>query len=93
MITSTNPVDEVVLARAFGWPTVTRASADGTLRGPIEPLTGAEQRVLSLLLEGLSNKEISTLLGRAEPTIKHQVSACLRKFGVPSRSRLVAVVR
>ncbi len=31
--------------------------------------------------------------GRAEPTVKHQVSACLREFGVPSRARLIAALR
>ena len=49
--------------------------------------------MLSLLLAGLSNKEIAASLGRAEPTIKHQVSACLRKFGQPSRARLIAALR
>mgnify|MGYP000896232824 FL=1 len=93
MITSTNPMDEAALARTFGWPAVVRGPAEAMSRGPHLPLTQAERRVLALLKEGLSNKEISSLLGRAEPTIKHQVSSCLRKFGVPSRSRLVAVVR
>lgn len=56
-------------------------------------LTPAEQRVLALMLRGLSNKEISSVLGRAEPTIKHQVSAVLVKFGVPSRARIQALLR
>mgnify|MGYP002403617477 CR=1 FL=1 len=59
---------------------------------PTQP-SPAERRVLSLLLAGLSNKEIAASLGRAEPTIKHQVSACLRKFGQPSRARLIAALR
>jgi DNA-binding NarL/FixJ family response regulator len=49
--------------------------------------------VLFLIQQGLSNKEISSVLGRAEPTIKNQVSACLKKFRVPSRARLMAVLR
>jgi DNA-binding CsgD family transcriptional regulator len=32
-------------------------------------------------------------LGRAEPTIKNQVASCLRMFGVPSRARLMALLR
>lgn len=56
-------------------------------------LTPAERRVLLYLCAGFSNKEIAAELGRAEPTIKHQVSSCLRKFGQPSRSRLIAALR
>ncbi len=56
-------------------------------------LTQAEQRVLTLVLSGLSNKEIASVLGRAEPTIKNQVSAILLKFGVPSRARIQALLR
>jgi DNA-binding CsgD family transcriptional regulator len=37
--------------------------------------------------------QVAAELGRAEPTVKHQVSACLRKFGVPSRARLIAALR
>lgn len=60
---------------------------------PTAVLTPAEKRVLRLVQLGLSNKEIASALGRAEPTIKNQVSSCLRKFGVPSRARLMALLR
>ena len=68
----------------------------GRLTGPIdgkplEPLTQAEARVLFLLQQGLSNKEISHVLRRAVPTIKNQVASCLRKYRVPSRARLLAL--
>lgn len=58
-----------------------------------EPLTTAEQEVLSYVCAGYSNKEIASFLGKAEPTVKHQVSACLRKFGLSSRMRLMAALR
>ncbi|MBL9217083.1 MAG: response regulator transcription factor [Opitutaceae bacterium] len=58
-----------------------------------EPLTAAEQDVLAYVCAGYSNKEIAVLLGKAEPTVKHQVSACLRKFGLSSRTRLMALLR
>ena len=66
---------------------------------PIEPsltigsISVAEQEVLSYVCAGYSNKEIAVLLGKAEPTVKHQVSACLRKFGLSSRMRLMAALR
>lgn len=56
-------------------------------------LTAAERRVCGLLLRGLSNKEIASELGRAEPTIKNQVASVLRKHRVPSRARLLALLR
>ncbi len=58
-----------------------------------EPITTAEQRVLSYVCAGYSNKEIAHLLEKAEPTVKNQVSACLRKFGLSSRTRLMAALR
>lgn len=70
-----------------------RAGGPGVGRGRREELTSAEQRVCELLLQGLSNKEIASALDRAEPTIKNQVASILRKFGVPSRMRLMALLR
>ncbi len=61
--------------------------------GAAPSLTPAEQRVLGLVLDGLANKEIADRLGRAEPTIKNQVAAILRKHRVPSRARLLALLR
>ena len=57
------------------------------------PLTAAERDVLAYVCAGYSNKEIASFLGKAEPTVKHQVSACLRKFGLSSRTRLMAALR
>lgn len=55
-------------------------------------LSIAERRVLAFVRAGYSNKEIALLLHRAEPTIKHQVSACMRKCGLSSRTRLMAAL-
>jgi DNA-binding NarL/FixJ family response regulator len=58
-----------------------------------ESLSPAEREVLAYVCAGYSNKEIATFLGKAEPTVKHQVSACLKKFGLTSRTRLMAALR
>jgi len=70
-----------------------------------EPLSPVEQRVLAYVCAGYSNKETCSpsappqagkspqFLGKAEPTVKHQVSACLKKFGLSSRMRLMAALR
>ena len=62
------------------------------LLGPVTQLTQAERQVLEYLGAGYSNKEIAARLGKAEPTIKNQVAACLRKLGVPTRARLIAAL-
>ncbi|MCF7688008.1 MAG: LuxR C-terminal-related transcriptional regulator [Cephaloticoccus sp.] len=56
-------------------------------------LTPAEQVVITYLLQGLSNKEIAWILGKSAFTVKHQISSCLAKFGVSSRTRLIAHLR
>ena len=70
-----------------------KANPSGGRVPPTTPLSAAEQQVLSYLCAGYSNKEIASFLGKAEPTVKHQVSSCLRKFGLSSRMRLMAALR
>lgn len=48
-------------------------------------LTSRQQRVLSLLAQGLSNKNIARTLDLSEITVKAHVSALLRKLGVSNR--------
>lgn len=74
-------------------PQLAPAPEPGVPAGGPTDLTPAERRVCELVLRGLSNKEIAAELGRAEPTIKNQVAAVLRKHGVPSRARLLALSR
>ncbi len=54
-----------------------------------ESLTPREVEVLRLMAAGLSNREISELLGNSETTVKSQVSAILSKLGVRDRTRAV----
>ncbi len=65
--------------------------------GPTSPelarLAPAERLVASYLRHGLTNREIAAALGKAEATVKNQVSACLRKLAVPTRGRLIALLR
>jgi DNA-binding NarL/FixJ family response regulator len=53
-------------------------------------LTSAEQGVLALLREGLSNAEIAARRGRSVRTIANQVASIFAKCGVRSRSELFA---
>lgn len=56
-------------------------------------LSPAERVVAEYLCQGLTNKEIADRLGKSVPTVKNQVASCLAKLQVPSRARLVALVR
>jgi two-component system, NarL family, response regulator DevR len=49
-------------------------------------LTPQEQRVASLLAEGLTNRQIGDRLGLAEKTVKNHVSAVLTKLGAQNRT-------
>lgn len=60
---------------------------------PPEPqenqLTGREQEVLELLVEGASNREIAERLFLSDKTVKQHVTKILRKLGVRSRSQAI----
>jgi two-component system response regulator DevR len=60
--------------------------------GSIEEDTGSDAVVLSLLLEGLSNKEIAARLGMAEVTVKSRLTRLYKKYGVRTRLELVTCV-
>ncbi|MBL8911281.1 MAG: response regulator transcription factor [Archangium sp.] len=60
-------------------------------RDEAEALTASEADVMTLLLEGLSNKEIAKKRGRAVRTIANQIASLFRKLGVNSRSELMAL--
>jgi DNA-binding CsgD family transcriptional regulator len=58
-----------------------------------ETLTEREKDVLTLVLSGESNKIIAYKMNIREATVKAHVSSLLRKFAVPSRTRLIAIFR
>lgn len=54
-------------------------------------LTDREKRILRLLLEGYSNKEIATALRVSESAVKAALQQLFAKTGVRSRSQLVRI--
>lgn len=58
---------------------------------PANPLTEREQEVLSLLSQGLQNREIAERLTVTERTIKFHVSAILGKLAAGNRTEAVAI--
>jgi DNA-binding CsgD family transcriptional regulator len=56
-------------------------------------LTMREQEIARLVCEGRSNQEIADELCLSLPTVKKHLHAVFRKLEVPSRTRLVALMR
>ena len=79
-----------VLDRVF-LPSLAVARAEPEGEPLREPLTPREREVLSLVAEGLSNKELAARLSISEHTAKFHVNAVLSKLGV--QRRVEAVVR
>lgn len=57
----------------------------------IASLTPAQRRILSLIREGLLNKQIAFELDISEATVKAHITAILRKLGVVSRTQAALV--
>lgn len=55
-------------------------------------LTERQRDVLSLMVQGQSNKQICRTLGLAEPTVKIHVTAILRTLNVTSRAQAIVAV-
>lgn len=60
---------------------------------PAPNLTARQLEVLSLVANGLSNKEIARRLGLSPGTLKAHLSAIMRQFGVNNRVRLLLELR
>ncbi|MEV6191017.1 response regulator transcription factor [Streptomyces sp. NPDC051920] len=67
---------------------------DGGTRdeGRLARLTDQERRILDLIGEGLTNRQIGERLHLAEKTIKNYVSSLLSKLGMQRRSQAAAYV-
>jgi two-component system response regulator DevR len=56
----------------------------------LSSLSPQELRVLALVAEGKTNKEICTAFGVAEKTVRNQVSNLMRKLAVQRRAQVAA---
>jgi DNA-binding NarL/FixJ family response regulator len=66
---------------------IQQGSADPALAA----LTGQESRILALLADGLTNREIASHLFLSEKTVKNYVSSLLLKLGMARRSEAAAL--
>lgn len=75
-------VDPALARRMINWMEQT-SDAPAELAG----LTDQQLRILALLAEGLTNREIGTRLYLAEKTVKNHVTRILAKLGVQRRTQ------
>jgi two-component system, NarL family, response regulator DevR len=73
-------------------PAVTQQVLDRLRWGPEEdpalaPLTAQERRILGLIGEGMTNRQIAEAMFLAEKTVKNYVSALLAKLGLERRTQ------
>src|SRR5207247_1388535 len=73
-------------------PAVTNRVLDRIRHGPEQPdelknLTEQEKRILALVAEGLTNREIAHRMYLSEKTIKNYVSSLLAKLGLERRTQ------
>ena len=68
------------------------AQGDGKTLAQRFGLTAAQARVLELLAEGRSNRQIGELLGLTEGTVKIHASAIIKAMGVSNRSEAALMV-
>jgi DNA-binding NarL/FixJ family response regulator len=57
---------------------------------PLAGLTGQERRILELIGEGLTNRQIGERMFLAEKTVKNYVSALFAKLGMERRTQAAA---
>lgn len=58
---------------------------------PIAELTEQERRILELIAEGKTNREIAAIVYLSDKTVKHYVSSILAKLEVARRSEAAAI--
>ena len=59
---------------------------------PYAALSAQEHRVLALVAEGLSNRQVAERMGLAEKTVKNYVSSVLAKLGLQRRTQAAVLV-
>ena len=82
----------VAAGRSLLDPAVTQRVLERIRRGPerppeLEGLTEQERRILELIAEGLTNRQIAERMYLAEKTVKNYVSSLLAKLGLERRTQ------
>jgi len=90
-------IRQVAAGRSMLDPAITAQVLDRIRSGPkqdptLARLTQHEQRILELIGEGLTNRQIAARLSLAEKTVKNYVSTMLAKLGLESRTQAAILI-
>jgi DNA-binding NarL/FixJ family response regulator len=66
-----------------------RASQNGPVTSPPDPLTVREKEILKLIAEGMSNKEIADMLYISIRTVEHHRENIMKKLNIKKMAKLV----
>jgi len=80
-------LDPTVTERALRW---LRSLGNGSQLPGIERLSAQEERVLALVAEGKTNKEIATALGLSDKTVKNYLANVFQKLRITRRAQAAA---
>jgi DNA-binding NarL/FixJ family response regulator len=69
-----------------------RRIASGTYQDELSQLTSQEQKILALVAEGKTNKEIAAEVFLSDKTVKNYVSSILSKLNLERRAQAAAFV-
>ena len=69
-----------------------RRIASGTYQDELSQLTSQEQKILALVAEGMTNKEIAAQVFLSDKTVKNYVSSILSKLNLERRAQAAAFV-
>ena len=96
--TLANAILHLVAGRSVLDPSLANQVVRLVQRGPeltavdkIRNLTFQEQRIVALLTEGLTNKEIGDQLGLTEKTVKNYLATIFDKLGISRRAQAAAL--
>lgn len=82
----------VGIMAGYGWMSFQRTSA-AVRKGPTEPLTASEQRMLAGLRDGFSNQQLADRNHTSVNTVKTHLKNLYRKLQVRNRAEAVAVAK
>ena len=83
-------LDPVSTREMLDW--VQKQTGDSQAGNPVAVLSDQERRVLPLIAQGLTNRQIGETLFVSDQTVKGYVSAILRKLGLGRRAEAAAFV-
>ncbi|MCU1595134.1 MAG: regulatory protein LuxR:Response regulator receiver [Frankiales bacterium] len=69
-----------------------RMRTESTRKDPLDSLTDQERKILDLIGEGLTNREIGERMFLAEKTVKNYVSSVLSKLGLVRRTQAAVLI-